>query len=222
MDGPKWKAIQTGTACWKVYHVGPSGKPTEWPIADFTSEEAATPLLLALASEYKFGKEASPFCMTLNEYQEGAARTGNGVSSTKEGLSLVGLGITGEAGEVADLIKKHLHHGHELDAGKLIKEAGDVLWYISLLATVLGVTMEDIGEANLAKLRKRYPNGFSHEASINREPELERGKCSHPPCKAKATEGSQCGPCALWTRDVYRQTNKGPCPKCINHDLSGG
>lgn len=102
------------------------------------------------------------------EYQELAMRTAN-----KECMSLsnVGLGLTGEAGECADLIKKHLHHGHELDTEHLEKELGDVLWYVALGCTVIGITMDEVMSKNIEKLKKRYPNGFDTYRSNNRSEE---------------------------------------------------
>ena len=82
--------------------------------------------------------------------------------------SVSGLGIAGEAGEVADLLKKHLGHGHELDREKLKKELGDVLWYVTRIAQHFGMGLEDVARANVAKLRQRYPSGFSTEASKSR------------------------------------------------------
>lgn len=83
-------------------------------------------------------------------------------------LSVSGLGLAGESGEVADIIKKHVGHGHVLDEQSLKKELGDVLWYISNICTLLDISLEDIALANIEKLRNRYPNGFSTENSINR------------------------------------------------------
>lgn len=100
--------------------------------------------------------------MTFNEYQDQAART----SAT--GLAISGLGIAGEAGEVADMIKKHLGHGHDLDIGALAKELGDVLWYIADLATATGISLGMVAQMNLDKLAVRYPNGFDPERSRNR------------------------------------------------------
>ena len=94
--------------------------------------------------------------MTLNEYQRFAMRT----KSDKSSLVTVGLGLCGEAGEVADLIKKIDAQGHALDKDKLIKEVGDVLWYIALAADTLGCTLEDIANLNVQKLMTRYPDGF--------------------------------------------------------------
>ena len=85
--------------------------------------------------------------------------------SLKQKLSLGGLGVAGEAGEVADLIKKILHHDTSLDKDKLIKEMGDVRWYLEYLCATLDVTMEEVEARNIEKLRKRYPDGFTTEAA---------------------------------------------------------
>ena len=78
------------------------------------------------------------------------------------------LGLTGEAGEFADLIKKINFHGHAQDNDHLIKELGDVLWYVALAAQILGVDLETIMKKNIDKLLARYPDGFSEERSIHR------------------------------------------------------
>jgi NTP pyrophosphatase (non-canonical NTP hydrolase) len=83
-------------------------------------------------------------------------------------LAVAGLGIAGEAGEVADMIKKHVGHGHPLDKEKLSKELGDALWYVQEISEVLDIPLEDIAAGNILKLMKRYPEGFSEERSINR------------------------------------------------------
>lgn len=86
----------------------------------------------------------------------------------RDQLSLAGLGIAGEAGECADLIKKIIHHGKGIEKGALIKEMGDVYWYLEYLCAILGTTAEDVQKANVEKLRKRYPDGFNFEAANNR------------------------------------------------------
>lgn len=80
-------------------------------------------------------------------------------------LVLGALGLAGESGEVVDLIKKVVHHGAKLDRDKLIKEMGDVRWYLEYLAAALSVSMSFIEETNVNKLRARYPDGFSIEAA---------------------------------------------------------
>jgi NTP pyrophosphatase (non-canonical NTP hydrolase) len=71
------------------------------------------------------------------------------------------LGLTGEAGEVADYLKKVRGHGHPLDPEKMKKELGDVLWYLAVLADSFGFTLNEVAQANVDKLRARYPNGFT-------------------------------------------------------------
>lgn len=106
--------------------------------------------------------------MNFNEYQELALRTANNLEEND--LVLNGaLGLAGESGEVADIVKKYLFQGHELDTEKIIDELGDVLWYVAIMAKGLGVKLVEIPLHNVDKLRKRYPNGFEAERSINRE-----------------------------------------------------
>lgn len=70
------------------------------------------------------------------------------------------LGLAGEVGEVVDLIKKDRFQSQPFDRDKLRNELGDVLWYLTSLATSVGMTLQEVAEANAAKLRKRYPDGF--------------------------------------------------------------
>lgn len=104
--------------------------------------------------------------MNLNDYQSLAART---AAPHDNELVNYGLGIAGEAGEVADLIKKAIFHGHNIEQGEIKKELGDVLWYLANIARIAGLTLDEVAESNIAKLQRRYPQGFSTEASINRE-----------------------------------------------------
>ncbi|GAA0178512.1 nucleoside triphosphate pyrophosphohydrolase family protein [Clostridium sediminicola] len=106
--------------------------------------------------------------MTFEEYQEEMKRTAGDMSNLKECLSLGAMGISGEAGEVTDYIKKVVYHSHEMSKENLVKELGDVLWYITYLAETVGYKLEDIAEINKNKLRKRYPDGWDEERSINR------------------------------------------------------
>lgn len=107
--------------------------------------------------------------MTINEYQKLAMVTKNPELSGRELLINSVMGLCGESGEVIDLVKKHVSHGHPLNREKLIDELGDVAWYLVECATVLDVTLEEVLERNIEKLKKRYPEGFSTERSINRE-----------------------------------------------------
>lgn len=107
--------------------------------------------------------------MTINEYQALAKRTSNGELSSREHLVNGVLGLVGESGEIADLVKKHLMQGHPLDPEHVAKELGDVCWYIAETATAIGCDLETVLKMNIEKLRKRYPDGFSSERSQHRE-----------------------------------------------------
>lgn len=107
--------------------------------------------------------------MTINEYQQLAMVTLNKDLDEKDVLINGVMGLCGESGEAIDLVKKWLSQGHELDRDKLIGEIGDVAWYIAEIATALGVTLEDVLERNIDKLKRRYPEGFDYARSVNRE-----------------------------------------------------
>ncbi|PDV96666.1 nucleoside triphosphate pyrophosphohydrolase family protein [Candidatus Chloroploca asiatica] len=106
--------------------------------------------------------------MEANDYQRLALRTEAPGRERDDRLLNAALGLSGEAGEVADTLKKWAFHGHPLDEAALRNELGDVLWYVALAADALGLTLEEIMEANIAKLRRRYPEGFSRERSLER------------------------------------------------------
>lgn len=108
--------------------------------------------------------------LTVNEYQQAALRTAS--SMKPEDLIHNGaLGLCGESGEVADIVKKWKFQGHDLDKQKMIKELGDVCWYIAITAEGLGVDIETVMQLNIEKLKNRYPEGFEAEKSINRTEE---------------------------------------------------
>ena len=107
--------------------------------------------------------------MTINEYQKLAMTTLNPDLDKKDVLINGVMGLCGESGEVIDIVKKHLAQGHELDKEKIIKELGDVAWYMAEIATVLDVELEDVLVQNIEKLKQRYPEGFSTEKSVNRK-----------------------------------------------------
>lgn len=111
--------------------------------------------------------------MHANEYQDLVGRTlidRPDFTLTDDDVMLIwhATGLAGEAGEVSDMIKKGIFHQHGLDREKLIKELGDVLWYVAALATKLDASLGDIMQANITKLKARYPAGYSSEASLAR------------------------------------------------------
>lgn len=107
--------------------------------------------------------------MTINEYQQRAMATLNPNLKDRDVLINSVMGLCGESGEAIDIVKKWLAQGHPLDKAHLASELGDVAWYLAEAATVLGLDLEDILQANLDKLERRYPEGFSTEKSVRRE-----------------------------------------------------
>lgn len=109
--------------------------------------------------------------MEANEYQALAMRTSNKTLTNKEHLINGALGLCGESGEVADIIKKHTMQGHPMNRERIAEELSDVYWYLAETATAIGYTLDEIQRMNVEKLLRRYPDkeGFSAERSINRE-----------------------------------------------------
>ena len=106
--------------------------------------------------------------MNFNDYQRLAQRTSNTDTFSAKITNGI-LGLNGEAGECADLLKKFAFQGHDWDSSKLVKEMGDVLWYLAEIATGLGIDLDDVALMNIHKLRVRYPDGFDPERSKHRK-----------------------------------------------------
>lgn len=106
--------------------------------------------------------------MDFKEYQGKAFRTVPSNETRKDLLANFSMGLAGESGEVIDQLKKHLYHGHTLDIAHVAEELGDILFYVTNMATILDLDIADIAQGNYDKLLKRYPNGFDKEKSINR------------------------------------------------------
>lgn len=105
----------------------------------------------------------------LDRYQEAAGRTRNNLLVPALELSNYGLGLGGEAGEVQEIIKKHIGHGHPINQEDLTKELGDVLWYLANIAAMHDIKLSTVAARNIEKLKARYPEGFDQQRSINRE-----------------------------------------------------
>jgi NTP pyrophosphatase (non-canonical NTP hydrolase) len=106
--------------------------------------------------------------LTLSEYQSLAGRTAGAGGNGERRLIVAALGLAGEAGEFANLVKKLSAHGHPITAEELADELGDVLWYLAEAASATGMDLGSIAQQNVEKLRRRYPDGFSQERSIQR------------------------------------------------------
>lgn len=107
--------------------------------------------------------------MQANEYQKAAMATLNPALDKKNVLINSVMGLCGESGEAIDIVKKWLMQEHELDKEHLVRELGDVAWYLAEAATALDVPLETVFQGNLDKLRQRFPNGFDTGASVNRK-----------------------------------------------------
>ena len=105
--------------------------------------------------------------MTMSEYQKAALRTAKDRQDFFARLQEGALGLTGEAGEVAELIKKGVYHGHVLN--RIAEELGDVMWYVALIADAGGIDLDEVAQANIDKLWQRYPEGFDSQRSVNRD-----------------------------------------------------
>jgi len=119
--------------------------------------------------------------MKMSEYQKLSERTmpkwDNNVSLwywNRMEKSNYALGLNGEAGEVGEIVKKHIHHHHpytDETEMKLKKEIGDVLHYLAGLCTMYNIQLEECATLNLMKLEERYPNEFNKEDSLMRKDE---------------------------------------------------
>ena len=106
--------------------------------------------------------------MEIREFQRVSTRTLNKELSKEQQVSNMIFGSNGELGEVTNILKKHLYQGHRIDKQHLAEEIGDTLFYIVNLCTIYNLDVEDILQANVDKLKKRFPNGFESNRSINR------------------------------------------------------
>ena len=106
--------------------------------------------------------------MTLNEYQELAARTINPKLCTMELIDHAKCGMVGEMGEIFSIYQK-AYQGHGLDPKKVKDELGDLIWFIAELCKGMGWTLEEVCQHNIDKLKVRYPEGFDENRSKNRK-----------------------------------------------------
>lgn len=101
----------------------------------------------------------------MNNYQKQAFTT---ATAESQNIYYMTLGMAGEAGEIANKVKKVMRDGKELDLEDIKHELGDVLWYVAGLATVLGISLEDVAKANIEKLKSRKERGKIHGSGDNR------------------------------------------------------
>jgi len=102
--------------------------------------------------------------MTAKEYAE-FVRVGNFTKDERDAKFLAAMGLCGEAGEVSELLKKHLLHGKELSREALVDELGDVLWYFFHTLNTFDISVHEVAEYNVEKLCARYPNQYGYPES---------------------------------------------------------
>lgn len=122
--------------------------------------------------------------MSGNEYQKLAMRTNDGKSTERlsgaaayserttvdmGGIFNACLGLSGEVGELNDMIKKCVFHEKPIDIEHAKKELGDVLWYVAMMCESFGWDLDEIMQMNIDKLKARYPEGFDIVKANNRE-----------------------------------------------------
>jgi len=107
--------------------------------------------------------------MDFKEYQEAAKTTAGHAGPSQERMICASLALCGEAGELANYVKKGVWHGHGVLKADIMEELGDTLWYISEMCEAVGLSLDLVAQFNIDKLKRRYPEGFSEEASINRK-----------------------------------------------------
>jgi len=110
--------------------------------------------------------------MTLEEYQKFTKSTASYPTENNLNLFYTALGLAGEAGELTDKMKKVIRDkGNKIDEAtrqEMAKEIGDTLWYVSQLSAELGLTLDEIAEANIKKLKSRMERGTIHGDGDNR------------------------------------------------------
>ena len=155
--------------------------------------------------------------MTINEYQRLAMRTLNPKLSKKDVLINGVMGLCGESGEAIDIVKKHLAQGHDLDREALVRELGDVAWYLAETAYALDVPLEDVLAQNIEKLRARYPDGFQAERSVLRAEEMhiEYAKPEDAEAVFALYHALIDAPCSTWSEDY-------PSRELVDHDVRNG
>lgn len=106
--------------------------------------------------------------MEMDEYQILAARTINRNLTKEEILRHSLFEMCGELGEIHSIYQK-VYQGHQIKVEDLKLEVGDLLWGIAEFCTVNGWSLENVCQMNVDKLKKRYPEGFAEERSLDRD-----------------------------------------------------
>lgn len=91
------------------------------------------------------------------------------------------IGLSTEAGEFVDMLKKHIFYGKPLDKVNLKEEGGDALWYLAIAFDELSTSFKEESDRNIAKLKARYSEKFTEELAENRNLDKERAILERQP-----------------------------------------
>jgi NTP pyrophosphatase (non-canonical NTP hydrolase) len=105
--------------------------------------------------------------MTLAEYEAQAAKTSNTKLNDRERLLDSAAGLSEEAGEILSLVRKYAFQSKTLERERISEELGDALWCLAMTAKHAGISLEEVAESNVAKLRARYPDGYRDRPFID-------------------------------------------------------
>lgn len=156
-------AVETAISLGKVVYRRRIDATTEYKVAYIHEGNS-------LGDEWEYWPEWSknrilPIDYGLDEYKDQANRT---LGAYDEVIWIL-VAIMGEVGELINILKKVQKHKHKLQLHLVAEELGDILWYIAAAAKIFGLSLGEIAKQNIAKLKIRYPNGWSSEDSIKRK-----------------------------------------------------
>lgn len=107
------------------------------------------------------------FAFNVARLQNTNAEVSHRLAAEKSAL-LGSIGVAKEAGELLDILYRYTVYGKPLDVAHVREELGDTLFYITQIANSMGLTLDECMRANIEKLEKRYPGGFSEKAALER------------------------------------------------------
>lgn len=105
--------------------------------------------------------------LRLKDYQELVKGTAKTFNDPEKEISNWGLGIAGEAGDLAGCIKKTVYQGNDQRAG-VRENIGDSMWYLAMICNFYGWDFEEVLAENIAKLKARYPEGFTVKDALRK------------------------------------------------------